>query len=64
MLKYPEWQEPLFNALIEYHPRKLPIKLQTAEDAISARLNLSDRISPEERQALTDAMRTIQVFKK
>ena len=37
-LEYPQWQEPLAAAILEFNPRILSAKLQTAEEVISTRI--------------------------
>lgn len=37
-MKYPEWQQPLLEVLVEFDPVKLPEKVARAEAAIKARL--------------------------
>ena len=37
-LKYPQWQEPLAAAILEFDPQRLHEKLQRAEAAIVNRL--------------------------
>jgi hypothetical protein len=64
-LKYPLWQEPLRDAVLEFDPQKLPSKIRKTEAAIRSRyhtLSTSGRQS-EERQALLDALATIRVLK-
>jgi len=37
-LEYPQWQEPLAAAILEFNPRILSGKLQAAEKVISTRI--------------------------
>jgi hypothetical protein len=37
-LEYPQWQEPLAAAILEFDPKRLPGKLRTAEEAIASRI--------------------------
>jgi hypothetical protein len=64
-LKYPEWQKPYEEALLEVDREKLKQKLLKAEAAIFQRLqqltNSSD--SHAERQAIDDAISSIKVLK-
>ena len=58
-LKYPHWQMPFENALLD------PTKLLDIETVIRKRLHLltgSGRL--DEQQALTDALSTIRVLKR
>jgi hypothetical protein len=36
-LKCPQWQEPFYDALLEFNPVRLRLKLQKAEEAIATR---------------------------
>jgi hypothetical protein len=56
-LKYPEWQEPLLEAVT--NRRGLPI----IESVILDRLRFSDG-GKEEREALLDALAVIRVIKR
>ncbi len=64
-LKYPEWQKPYEQALLEVDREKLKQKLLKAESAIFLRLqqlvNSSD--GHAERQAIDDALSGIRVLK-
>lgn len=63
--KYPQWQEPLFNAVNEIDPNQLRIKVQTAEELIEARLKaLSGRFNSQEHSALLDAVRTLRALRQ
>jgi hypothetical protein len=65
-LKYPEWQSPFREALIEIDREKLQSKTMKAEEAIFQRLQqlagTSD--SEAERQAIEDALASLRVFKR
>jgi hypothetical protein len=37
-LEYPQWQEPLAAAILEFDPKRLPGKLRTAEEVIATRI--------------------------
>jgi hypothetical protein len=56
-LKYPEWQLPYQQALLELDQCKLSLRIALAEDAICSRLGLIRTVSQniEEVQALRDA---------
>jgi hypothetical protein len=62
-LKYP-WQQSVVDAFMETRPQLLPAKINAAERAIAARLH--DAASPDlnERIALQDALRSLQVLFK
>ena len=65
-LKYPHWQGLLRDLILEFNPQRLPPKLQKTEAIIRARYRevSSESTQIEERQALIDALATIQVIKK
>jgi hypothetical protein len=65
-LRYPQWQEPLLQAVMETKPNSLTGKIQIAETAISQRLIELDSnpTSKEERVALSDAVSTLRVLKR
>jgi hypothetical protein len=65
-LRYPQWQEPLLQAVMETRPDSLLGKIQIAETAISQRLREldSEPASKEERVALSDAVSTLRVLKR
>jgi len=64
-LRYPEWQSPFREALLEIDREKLQSKMMKAEDAIFQRLQqlagTSD--SHAERQAIEDAIASLRVLK-
>ena len=65
-LRYPQWQEPLLQAVMETKPDSLLEKIQIAETAISQRLRELEGNpgSKEERVALRDAVSTLRVLKR
>jgi hypothetical protein len=65
-LRYPQWQEPLLQAVMETKPDSLMGKIQITETAISQRLRELDSnpASKEERVALSDAVSTLRVLKR
>jgi hypothetical protein len=65
-LKYPNWQEPLAAAILEFNPRKLPAKIQRAEAAIASRFHelAFERDSLEESRLLSDGSSILQELKK
>ena len=64
-MRYPEWQGPLQEALLEVDREKLQSKMMKAEEAIFQRLQqlagTSD--SEAERQAIEDAISALRVLK-
>ena len=65
-LRYPEWQVEYTEALLELDPSKLPDLLSAAEAAISKRVQAlaGDTNHQPERQAMQDALHTLQVLKQ
>ena len=61
-LKYPQWQVPLRDAILEFSYQEL----QKVEAAVFDRFQIlsSDRNHAEERQALSDALSTLRVLKR
>ena len=64
-MRYPEWQGPFQEALLEIDREKLQSKMMKAEEAIFDRLQqlagTSD--SEAERQAIEDAISALRVLK-
>jgi hypothetical protein len=65
-LKYPNWQQPLAAAILEFNPRKLPAKIQKAEAAIASRFQelAFEMDSLEESRLLSDGSSVLQELKK
>ena len=65
-LKYPEWQKPLQDAIVELDESKLPRQLDRAEAAILGRQQaiVADPNHREERQAIQDALAILRAFKR
>jgi hypothetical protein len=65
-LKYPNWQEPLAAAILEFNPRKLPAKIQKAEAAITSRFQelAFEKDSREESRLLSDGSSILEELKK
>ena len=67
-LKYPKWQEPYQQAMLELDPARLRQKIQDAEAAIYGRLQqLTDGAAhidgaKEERLAIDDAISGLRVI--
>jgi hypothetical protein len=58
-LKYPVWQEPLKEVVLEFAPQRLREKLQELEALMSRR----SRELADELQALNDGFITIRILK-
>ena len=65
-LKYPSWQTPLRQSLLEGNPEKLAKKIREVEARISERLLAmsSDTDHRDEREAIADAAAILRVLKK
>ena len=65
-LKYPQWQAPLYAAILEFDLRKLSEKLRLAEAAISSRTDelTFEQTSREERRALADGLYIVRMLRK
>jgi hypothetical protein len=65
-LKYPEWQCPLQEAILEFRPQELFAKVHRAEAAIFERFQAlsSSGDHHKERDALSDALSTLRVLKR
>jgi hypothetical protein len=65
-LKYPNWQEPLAAAILEFNPSKLLAKLQKAEAAIESRFQelAFEKDSPEESRLLSDGRSVLDDLRK
>ena len=65
-LKYPEWQEPLREALLELDKDRLKARVAAAETAIIKRLQIISRTADnqEERQAIEDGLANLRVLKR
>lgn len=69
-LKFPEWQEPLRDAILERDPQQLAEKTQKIEALIRTRLQQlrmsesADSESRTEEQALVDALNVIRIVLK
>jgi len=65
-LKYPSWQTPLRQALLEGNPEKLVKKIEEVEARIYERLlaMASDTGHRDERDAIVDAASILRVLKK
>jgi hypothetical protein len=65
ILKYPEWQQLLQQALVELDRDKLKQRVDAAETAIFKRLQAISRSSDDqaERQAIEDALASLRILK-
>ena len=65
-LKYPQWQEPLAEAICEFDPEHLRQKVQRAEEAIVRRIEelAFDPPNGREGQALVDGLELLRIVKK
>jgi hypothetical protein len=65
-LKYPQWQEPLAEAICEFNPEHLRQKVQRAEEAIVRRIEelAFDPPNGREGQELVDGLELLRIVKK
>ena len=65
-LKYPQWQAPLRDAILEFNPQELRARVQNVEAAIFDRFQVlsSERNHEDERQALSAALSTLRMLKR
>lgn len=64
-LKYPLWQVPLFDAIVEIRALELNEKVGKAEAVLVERLQVLSSTSDhyDERRAITDALATVRLLK-
>ena len=64
--KYPDWQAPLQDVILEFDLAKLPGKILLVENLIFQRLQVlrSSNDGTEEIQAITDAVDILRTVKK
>ncbi len=65
-LLYPEWQQPLLDAVLEFDPQVLAPKIEQIESLILARrqeLGMQENATAEQR-ALDDATASLRVLKR
>ena len=57
-LTYPQWQEPLAAAILEFNPQQLREKIREAEEAIARRIDelAFDPRNEHERRVLLDGL--------
>jgi hypothetical protein len=65
-LKYPQWQEPLAAAILEFNAQQLRGKVQKAEELITYRIKELPSVTgnEEERRLLFDGLSIIRSLKK
>ena len=65
-LKYPQWQIPYREAILEFDRNRPPDKIQKAETAVRERLQVLEQRANghEERQALSDAISALKILKR
>ena len=64
LLKYPQWQKPYIDAMLETDPQILKSKICAAEVAIQKRImNESTTPDSQEQQAISDALSNLRVLK-
>jgi hypothetical protein len=65
-LKFPQWQVPLQELVLEFDPQKLPEKIQRVETLLFERLQKLDdgRDSRVEKLALYDAQTMVRIMKR
>jgi hypothetical protein len=65
-LKYPSWQTPLQETILEFDREKLAERIQEVETVVFERLQAlsADTYHKDERQALSDAGSILRVLKK
>ena len=65
-LRYPNWQKPVQEALVELDKNKLKERIASAERAISQRLEAIERSPTDraEREAMQQALASLRVVKK
>jgi hypothetical protein len=65
-LKFPQWQGPLQELILEFDPQKLPEKIQQVEALVLERLQQLDHGSDGrvEKIALHDALTIVRIMKR
>lgn len=65
-LKYPEWQTPLQELILEFDPEKLPERIQKVEILIFERLQQlhGESDGRAEHEALNDALTIVRGIKR
>jgi glycyl-tRNA synthetase beta subunit len=65
-LKYPEWQRPLQNLILEFDAQKLPEEVEKVETLILERLQrlCSQNDAHIETRAINDALALLRIIKR
>jgi hypothetical protein len=65
-LKYPKWQEPLQEAILEFNREKLAEKLEKVESLVLKRFQQlrQGTDGASEREALDDALKTMRILRQ
>lgn len=65
-LKFPDWQAPLQELILEFDSAKLPEKVQKVEAILTGRLHKLSRnsVGHLEREAIQDALNILRVIKR
>jgi hypothetical protein len=65
-MKYPEWQQPLLEAILEFDPEVLARKIRHAEVLIKSRRRelWADGKDANEERALEDALASLRILKR
>jgi hypothetical protein len=63
-LKYPEWQTPFEDLMLESDPKKLREKLQSLETVIFGRLQRLRQEDSAEQEAINDALSVLRIIKR
>ena len=65
-LKFPEWQAPLQDLILEFDPKKLAEKVQRVETVIFERQQqlYQGSVGHAERAALSDGLNIIRIIKR
>lgn len=59
-----EWRTVYRAAILELDPKRLPARVQAAEDAIVARAASDARVPRDERREMDDALATLRVLRR
>ena len=65
-LKFPQWQAPLQDLILEFDPVKLPEKIAVVEALLFARLQQLNHAAEnrDEKTALQDALSIVRIMKR
>ena len=63
LLKYPQWQEAYFAAMLDMNPVTMKSRVSAAQAAIQKRVvSVSDKLDSEEQEAISDALSNLRVL--